>query len=150
MGMVHNKHATPQMAVTIGIMLNVVLCITFQGAGETNLVCYFETIATFGFIFVDFLCSPAAPVLLYRAGELTAGTVILGILGAVSMAGAFFGSVYPVPAAPYSYFPWGFVAYMLLGGVRFVMLKLRSPQVIASAIKHDDPETNGHAFVTET
>ena len=136
MGAVHEKHATPYFAVAVGTVLNAVLCIAFARAGETNLVGYFGTIATFGFIFVYLLCSIAAPVLLYREGNLTAGTVILGALGAVSMALAFFGSVYPVPAVPYNYFPWGFLAYMLAGAVWFFVLKTRAPKVL-QGIEHD-------------
>jgi amino acid transporter len=130
MGAVHDKHATPHLALAVGTVLNAVLCIACAGAGETNLVGYFGTIATFGFIFVYILCSIAAPVLLYREGTLTVGTVILGALGTLLMAGAFFGSVYPVPAAPYNYFPWGFLAYMLLGAAWFYFLKLRAPKVL--------------------
>jgi len=136
MGTVHMKHATPHLALTVGTILNAVLCIAFAGAGETNLVGYFGTIATFGFIFVYFLCSIAAPVLLHREGTLTAGTVILGALGMGSMAFAFFGSIYPVPATPYNYFPWAFLAYMLIGAVWFFVLKMRAPQVLLG-IEHD-------------
>jgi len=136
MGAVHDKHATPHLALTVGTVLNAVLCIAFASAGETNLVGYFGTIATFGFIFVYLLCSIAAPILLYREGTATAGTIILGGLGAISMAAAFFGSVYPVPAAPYNYFPWGFVAYMLLGVAWFFILKTRAPKVLLG-IEHD-------------
>jgi amino acid transporter len=136
MGTVHDKHATPHLALAVGAGLNAIFCVAFAKAGESNLVGYFGTIATFGFIFVYFLCSIAAPILLYREKSLTAGTVILGALGAISMAAAFFGSVYPVPAAPYNYFPWGFAVYMLIGVVWFLVLKARAPQTLVG-IEHD-------------
>lgn len=136
MGKVHDKHATPHFALTVGTILNALFCIAFASVGETNMVGYFGTLATFGFIFVYFLCSIASPVLLRRRGELTAGTIILGVLGAVSMALAFLGSIYPVPSTPYNYFPWAFIAYMLVGTLWFVVLKARSPSVLLS-IEHD-------------
>ena len=46
------------------------------------------------------------------------------------------GSVYPVPAAPYNYFPYAFAAYMLLGFIWFMVVKTRAPQVLAG-IEHD-------------
>jgi hypothetical protein len=44
--------------------------------------------------------------------------------------------VYPVPDYPYNILPYLFVAYMLVGAVWLMMLKKRSPQVLAK-IEHD-------------
>ncbi len=136
MGMVHKHHGTPHLAIGVGVVLNAILCIVFSHDGEINLVGWFGTIATFGFLTVYFLCSVCAPILIYREGKLKAGDVILGGLGAICMAAAFFGSIYPVPAAPYNYFPWGFVVYMLIGVVWFFILKNRAPQTLLG-IEHD-------------
>lgn len=46
------------------------------------------------------------------------------------------GSLYPVPAAPLNYLPYGFAAYMLLGVVWFYILKGRLPEA-ALSIEHD-------------
>jgi hypothetical protein len=46
------------------------------------------------------------------------------------------GSVYPVPQYPYNILPYLFFAYMLIGGVWFTVLKVRSPQTLTS-IQHD-------------
>jgi amino acid transporter len=136
MGVVHKHHGTPHMAILVGTALNAIICIACTGAGELNCVGYFGTIATFGFLTVYFLCSLCAPILIYREGKLKAGDVILGGAGALCMALAFFGSVYPVPASPYNYFPYGFVIYMLIGLVWFWVLKTRAPQTLLS-IEHD-------------
>jgi hypothetical protein len=42
----------------------------------------------------------------------------------------FVTSVYPVPAAPVSYFPYIFLAYLLIGIVRVVALKVQAPERI--------------------
>jgi amino acid transporter len=136
MGAVHKHHQTPHIALAVGTIANAVLCLAFYNQGETNLVGYFGTIATFGFISVYFLCSICAPVLLYREKTMKTKDLVLGIAGAVAMALAFFGSVYPVPAAPYNYFPWGFVVYMMIGVVWFFVLKARAPQTLLG-IEHD-------------
>jgi len=136
MGMVHKHHGTPHMAILVGTALNAIICIACSGAGEVNCVGYFGTIATFGFLTVYFLCSLCAPILIYREGKLKAGDVILGGAGAICMALAFFGSVYPVPAAPFNYFPYGFVIYMLIGLAWFWILKTRAPQTLLG-IEHD-------------
>ncbi len=136
MGMVHKHHGTPHLAIGVGCALNALICMAFSHVGEVACVGYFGTIATFGFLTVYFLCSVCAPILIYREGKLKAGDVIMGGLGAICMALAFLGSIYPVPAAPFNYFPWGFVVYMLIGVVWFWVLKTRAPQTLLG-IEHD-------------
>lgn len=136
MGVLHKHHGTPHLAIFVGVVLNALICIACSGYGEINCVGYFGTIATFGFLTVYFLCSICAPILIHREGNLKAGDVILGGAGAICMALAFFGSVYPVPASPYNYFPYGYIIYMLIGLVWFYILKARAPQTLVS-IEHD-------------
>jgi amino acid transporter len=136
MGVVHKHHGTPHMAILVGVVLNALICTVFSGYGELACVGYFGTIATFGFLTVYFLCSICAPILIYREGTLKTGDVIMGGLGALCMALAFLGSVYPIPAAPYNYFPYGYVIYMLIGVVWFWILKTRAPQTLLG-IEHD-------------
>jgi amino acid transporter len=136
MGTVHADHKTPHVAVTVGIIVNVVTCWCFSAHTPTDLLGFFGTIASFGFITVYLLCSIAAPVLLAKLGEARPMDYILGALGAIFMILSFVGSVYPVPAAPYNYFPYGFAAYMLVGVIWFLFLKARMPDVLLG-IEHD-------------
>ncbi|WP_284947209.1 APC family permease [Acidisoma cladoniae] len=136
MGQVHDKHQTPHIASTIGVILNFVVCAVFYKHGYTDLLGWFGTIASFGFIIVYLMCSIAAPVLLRKTGEATTMVNVMGVIGAIVMALALVGSVYPVPAAPYNYLPYGFAAYMLIGVLWFLVLKARTPQIFLS-IEHD-------------
>ncbi|WP_297370199.1 APC family permease [Acidocella sp.] len=136
MGLVHKTHKTPFLALTAGAVLNLVVCEAFAGQTETNTYGWYGTLASYGFIIVYLLCSIAAPVYLKRTGELKASHLVFGGLGVVFMLFALGGSVYPVPAAPYNYFPYAFGAYLLLGFAWFSFVKLRAPQVLAS-IEHD-------------
>jgi amino acid transporter len=136
MGQVHDKHQTPHIAATIGVILNFVVCAVFYKHGYTDLLGWFGTIASFGFIIVYLMCSIAAPMLLRKTGEATTMVNVMGVIGAIVMVLALVGSVYPVPAAPYNYLPYGFAAYMLVGVVWFLVLKARTPQIFLS-IEHD-------------
>jgi amino acid transporter len=136
MGFVHDKRKTPFIAITFGAILNFLVCAAFAGQSETNTFGWYGTLASFGFITVYFMCSIAAPVLLKRTQELTIGTIVIGALGAIFMLLSLVGSVYPVPSAPYNYFPYGFLGYMLLGFAWYVVVKSRAPQVI-TGIQHD-------------
>jgi amino acid transporter len=136
MGLVHDKHQTPHLAVTIGVLLNFVVCAVFYKHSTTDLLGWFGTIASFGFIIVYLMCSIAAPVLLRKTGETRVIDYVMGAVGSILMVLSLVGSVYPVPAAPYNYLPYGFALYMLAGVVWFVVLKNRMPQVLL-AIEHD-------------
>jgi len=130
MGLVHKTHKTPFVALTAGVVLNFAVCAVFASQAETNTYGWYGTLASYGFIIVYLLCSIAAPVFLKRTGELKAGDVVIGGLGVVFMLFALGGSVYPVPAAPYNYFPYAFAAYLLIGFAWFSFVKRRSPQVL--------------------
>lgn len=136
MGIVHQTRKTPYFALTVGAVLNFVICAVFSGNSETNTFGWYGTLASYGFIIVYFLCSVSAPVLLKRNGEMKTGDVVVGGLGAVLMVLSLVGSVYPVPSAPYNYFPYAFAAYMLIGFAWYSFLKNRTPQILAG-IQHD-------------
>lgn len=144
MGLVHKTHQTPYVALAVGAGLNFVLTAIGSGLAETTTYGWWATIASYGFIVVYLLCSIAAPMYLKKTGELKAGDVIVGLLGAVLMVYSLYGSVYPVPAYPYNIFPYLFLAYMAIGAAWAFILKAKSPQTILG-IKHDmegaDPVT---------
>lgn len=136
MGSIHAKHQTPHLAVLIGCLVNFVVCAAFWKHSYTDLLGWYGTIASFGFIFVYLLCSVAAPALLRKTGEATPMVYAMGVIGCVLMIGSLAGSLYPAPPAPLVYFPYGFAAYMLLGVLWFFVMKQREPQILVS-IEHD-------------
>jgi amino acid transporter len=136
MGIVHETRKTPFLAISVGAVINFVVCAAFAGQSETNTFGWYGTLASYGFIIVYFLCSISAPVFLKKTGELKTGDMVIGALGALFMVGSLVGSVYPVPSAPYNYFPYGFAAYMLAGFIWYSFLKAKSPQILAG-IEHD-------------
>jgi amino acid transporter len=132
MGVVHATRKTPFFALTVGAIINAVVCCAFSGhPNETDTFGWYGTLASYGFIIVYFLISLSAPVFLKKTGELKAVNIFIGGLGAVLMFLSLVGSVYPVPAAPYNYFPYAFAAYLLLGAGWFFIIKARNPQVLA-------------------
>lgn len=136
MGSIHARHQTPHLAVLIGCIVNFLVCAVFWKHSYTDLLGWYGTIASFGFIIVYFLCSVAAPALLRKTGEATPMVYVMGVIGCILMVGSLAGSLYPVPPAPLVYFPYGFAAYMLVGVLWFFVIKQREPQILVS-IEHD-------------
>jgi amino acid transporter len=136
MGLVHKSHQTPYVALGVGAVLNFIFTAAFAGVTETTTYGWWATIASYGFIVVYFLCSVAAPIYLKKTNELKTVDVVVGLLGAGLMIFSLIGSVYPVPAYPFNLFPYLFLAYMVVGGIWALILKVRSPQALLG-IKHD-------------
>jgi amino acid transporter len=136
MGIVHDRRKTPVFALTVGAVLNFIVCAVFANQSETNTFGWYGTLASYGFITVYFMCSVSAPVLLRKTRELKPADVVIGGLGAVFMVLSLVGSVYPVPAAPYNYFPYAFLAYMVIGLLWYLYMKQRRPQILLG-IEHD-------------
>jgi amino acid transporter len=136
MGLVHTEHHTPHTALTVGSVIAFIVMAACSKQAETDLIGYFGTIATFGFLFCYLLCSVCAPIMLKQLNALTPMAVVLGAAGAIAMVLAFVGSVIPVPPYPYNFFPYGFVVYMVIGVLWFLVLKNQMPQVLLG-IEHD-------------
>jgi amino acid transporter len=136
MGDVHGVHQTPHRAIVLcGIMVALVAAATVP-LGLLNAFGYTGTLASFGFVVVYLMLCIVAPMDLRRSREMKRRHVVIGFVGAALMLFVIFGSVYPVPAYPYNLLPFLFFAYMSVGAIWFAVLKLRSPQTLAS-IQHD-------------
>lgn len=136
MGLVHKNYQTPYVALTVGAIINFIVCAMFAGQAETDTFGWYGTLASYGFIIVYFMCSLAAPVFLKKNGESATRAVVLGGIGCVLMVLSLAGSLYPVPPSPYNLFPYFFLVYMLIGVSWFYILKVRIPQALLG-IEHD-------------
>nr|WP_298223929.1 APC family permease [Acidocella sp.] len=130
MRLVHSKHKTPHLAVYTSGALTL-LCILLLPEGFLNGFGLAGTIATYGFIVVYFGVSPASAVDLYKAGCLRPLNVLCTLVGTGMMGFVIYSSVNPYPAIPFNILPPVFTAYMAIGLVWFLMLKVKSPQVLA-------------------
>ena len=112
------------------------ICVALLPAGFLDAFGYAGTFASFGFVVVYFALCIVAPMDLKRSAEMKPHHVVIGVLGAALMSFVVIGSVYPVPEYPYNILPYLFFAYMAIGAVWFAVLKVKSPQTLAS-IQHD-------------
>jgi len=136
MGLVHDTHRTPHRAILLCGGLLAVICLAMLPAGFLDAFGYAGTFASFGFVVVYFALCVVAPMDLKKSREMKPRHVLLGMAGAALMLFVVVGSVYPSPAYPYDILPYVFFAYMLVGAIWFAILKVRSPQTLAS-IQHD-------------
>ena len=139
-GQVHGRNETPHIAITLAAIVAFLApssLILFDvkvldGYG------YFGTIATYGFLVAYILISIAASVYLHREHQLKIADIFYSVMGVAFMIIPVLGSVglpgenslFPVPTAPYNVFPYLFLLYLVVGAGWFLILRLRSPEII--------------------
>lgn len=70
----------------------------------------------------------AAPLFVKKRNELSSRDVAICAAAVVLMLIPAVGSVYPVPPAPVRYFPYVFLGYLLVGGLRVSRLRRSAPE----------------------
>jgi amino acid transporter len=137
-GKTHSSNETPHYAATLaaGIIFLLPAVMLFCGYGVLDVFNDLSTVATYGFLVVYAMVSIAAPVYLKQIGKVTASAVATSLLAVGLMGFTIYSTVYPLPAAPMTYFPFYFLGYVVVGTIWFVFLRLKSPKV-ANEIKLD-------------
>jgi amino acid transporter len=127
----HSKHQTPHFALAImGICMFLVTAV-FRVGFKMDVLDEFNdagTMGAFGFVGAYVLVTLAAPFYLKKINDLKAKDVVWSVAGLVMLLIPAIGSVYPVPPPPVNYFPYVFLGYLGLGGIRVVMLKIQAPE----------------------
>lgn len=144
----HLTNETPHIAVTT---LSVVAFVIAAGAHFANVATldlfnYAGTCAAFGFIVAYGLITIAAPMYLKSLGQLRPGNIAVCVCSLLLLAIPTVGSVYPIPDAPVNYFPYAFVAYLVIGLVWILAYYRTRPN--AAAVIHEDLRSMDDRFVT--
>ncbi len=117
----HAKHCTPHVALGTMAVIMFAVVIFCKYIVKWEVLDIFNnagTFGAFGFLGAYFLISLAAPFYLKKRNELRAKDVFFCLAALGLMIIPAVGSVYPVPAAPVSYFPYIFLGYLFCGGMR--------------------------------
>jgi amino acid transporter len=136
MGMVHDTHRTPHRAILFCGVILAVICVGMLPVGLLTAFGCAGTFASFGFVVVYLMLCIVAPMDLHRSREMKFRHLGLGFLGSALMLFVIVGSVYPIPEYPYNVLPYLFFLYLIVGALWFAVLKVRSPETLAS-IQHD-------------
>src|ERR1700694_2956343 len=131
-GGAHKTHATPHVAVNLAglVVLLAPLLMYLDHIALLDIYGYLAYIVTFGVLFAYVLVSLAAPMYLRKKNQFSM-RVLLACVGSIAlMAVPIVGSLYPLPAPPYSYLPYIFLLLLAVGVARFAYVSVRQPKVI--------------------
>jgi amino acid transporter len=115
------------------VAIATVLVSVIAGMKPVNVLSYYGSIATYGFIVGYLVISLAAAAYLRRLGELRPIHLVPSVLGALAMGVVLYYSLYPVPPYPFNVFPYVFVGLLVPGMIWYFLLRSRHPEVTAAA-----------------
>lgn len=134
-GNAHNKNKTPHVAIAISTIIAAVVpfILILNHGGLIEIYGWMGTIATYGFILAYALISISAPLYLRQEMELKTKHIVLFAVTVLVLLIPIVGSIYSNAAsgAPYSWFIYIFVAWLVAGGLWFFIRKTQSPGVAA-------------------
>lgn len=132
LGATHATNATPGLAVVaVGLFtLLPVAGLAGRGVPGTDIYGWLGSLAVYGFITAYALAAVALPVYLQRNHRLGVGTLLLSVAATLAMLLALAGTLYPVPASPYNWLPYFYLAYLCCGTAWF-LFSTRNGSVLA-------------------
>ena len=128
------RHRVPNVALLLvgAVVTGTVVISELAGLTPVDILGYYGSIATYGFIVAYLVVSLAAAGFLRRRGELRAIHLVPSLIGAVAMGVVLYYSVIPVPAYPYNIFPYVFLGLLVPGLAAYLILRQRRPEIAAA------------------
>jgi amino acid transporter len=135
LGEVDETHGAPRLALgIIGVVVTGTVVVSLlAGLTPIDILGYYGSIATYGFIVGYLVISLAAAAYLKRLGEFRPPHLVPALLGALAMGAVLYYSVYPVPAYPYNIFPYVFLALLVPGMIWYFLLRSQHPEITDAA-----------------
>ena len=136
----HATNETPHIAVTVmaALAFLVPAALNLSHVATLDAFNYVGTMAAFGFMVAYFLVTVAAPAYLKALGELKASHLVMAGAAILLLCIPAIGTVYPLPPAPVLYFPYIFLAYMVVGVAWILAFYGRKPAASETARKDLD------------
>ncbi len=127
-GNAHATNDTPHIAVTISALIATIVPVILIALknGLFDIYGWVGTVATFGFLLNYLLIAVAAPFYLKHEKELKGKHVVLAVITVLVLLIPLVGSVYPLPAMPYTLFPFIFLGWLVAGIVWYVIRQIGS------------------------
>jgi amino acid transporter len=136
-----NSFGSPKLATHVVMALNMglVTILPFVVASASDLYGYVSTIATLT-VLIAYGMMNLATLTHFARQDLQTGKpyrLVPPIIGLLLSAYVLFANVYPVPAAPFSMFPYVAAAYMLIGGaIMFLSTRKDSSRAMDAYVFH--------------
>jgi amino acid transporter len=126
LGSVHPRHASPYVAVATIMSIAIAFDLILIEQTGANVFAYAGTIGVLSLLLV-YLATQVAAIKLFRSiGRWRGAQPVIPLIAIGLLAYALYSNLYPIPPAPYNYFPYGVLAWVAAG----IVIVLASPKLV--------------------
>jgi amino acid transporter len=123
---VHPTHASPYIAVATIMSIAIIADIILVEQTGAAVFAYAGTVGVLSLLLV-YLTTQVGAIKLFRSiGRWRGAQPLIPLIAIGLLAYALWSNVYPIPAAPYNYFPYAVLAWVIAG----VVIVLVSPAMV--------------------
>jgi len=125
LGNVHKKYRSPYVALAVVMIVGMVEMIGLSGDKGTDVFGYLGTIGVLALLLAYLATNFGGLVLFARKRVWRGAVLIVPVLAICALAYTLYSNVYPIPSAPYNYFPYIVLVWIVIG----LLIILVSPQL---------------------
>src|SRR4029077_4874737 len=126
LGRVHPTHASPFVAVATIMCIAIAFDLILIEQTGANVFAYAGTVGVLSLLLV-YLTTQVAAIKLFRSlGRWRGAQPVIPLIAIGLLGYALYSNLYPIPPVPYNYFPYGVLAWVLVG----IVIVLASPQLV--------------------
>jgi amino acid transporter len=126
LGRVHPRYASPYMAVAVVMSIAIVFDLILVEQTGANVFAYAGTVGVLSLLLVYLATQVGAIKLFWGLGRWRGPQLAIPVVAIAAIAYTLWSNLSPVPAAPLNYFPYGVLAWIVVG----VVIVLVSPQLV--------------------
>jgi amino acid transporter len=126
LGRVHPRFASPYVAVAVVMSIAILFDLILVEQTGANVFAYAGTVGVLSLLLVYLATQIAAIKLFWGLGRWRGPQLLIPVVAMAAIAYTLWSNLSPVPAAPLNYFPYGVLAWIVVG----VVIVLVSPQLV--------------------
>ncbi len=129
LGNAHPKHASPYVALSVVMVIAFALNLALIPQLGTNVFGWLGTVGVLSLLLVYLVTQVSAIKLFASIGRWKGLQFVIPAVAIVLLAYTLWANVYPIPAAPFNFFPYLVLVWIVIG----VVVVLASPKFVARA-----------------
>jgi amino acid transporter len=126
LGSVHPRYASPYVAVATVMSIAIIADLILVEQTGAQVFAYAGTVGVLALLLVYLATQVGAIKLFWSLGRWRGPQLIIPLIAIGLLAYALYANVYPIPLAPYDYFPYAVLAWVVVG----IVIVFASPKLV--------------------
>lgn len=148
-GTAHAKYGSPIVALSVVMIFSLILLVPLVGLSGTDVFGYLGTIGVLALLVAYLVTTFGGIVFFVRKGVWRGPILIIPVLAIVALLYTLYSNIFPMPAAPYNYFPYIVLGWIIVG----IVITMVSPNLvsrIAKRLMEEGTEEDGQNVIIDS